>query len=325
MTTPKVSILVPVYNVEKYLRQCLDSIINQTLKEIEIIIINDGSTDTSLDIIKEYASKDNRIVIIDKKNSGYGHSMNQGLERASGEYIGIVESDDFVELNMFETLYELAKKHDVQVVKSNFYFYWSSPTAKSTKQNFLPQEDINKIITPSNDQSIFWVMPCIWAAIYQTEFLKNNNIKFLETPGASYQDTAFNFKIWASAERVYLTDDAFLHYRQDNETSSVNNPGKAFCVCDEYQEIELFAKKKKLNINIQQLIQRLKFGCFFWNFKRLSYPLNYKFLKHMSSDFKLAQEKQLLSHEFFSKKELKKIETIIKHPTLFFVKELFKK
>ena len=104
MSQPSVSILVPCYNVEKYIHQCMDSIISQTLKDIEIICINDGSKDNTLSILKEYADKDKRIVIIDKSNSGYGDSMNQGLKKANGEYIGIVESDDFVEPNMFETL-----------------------------------------------------------------------------------------------------------------------------------------------------------------------------------------------------------------------------
>jgi glycosyltransferase involved in cell wall biosynthesis len=105
---PKVSIIVPIYNVEKYLRECLDSIVKQTLKDIEIVCVNDGSTDSSLDIIKEYAEKDERVKYIDKPNSGYGISMNQGLDKAQGEYIGIVESDDFIKPEMFEELYNLA-------------------------------------------------------------------------------------------------------------------------------------------------------------------------------------------------------------------------
>jgi glycosyltransferase involved in cell wall biosynthesis len=106
---PRISIIIPIYNVNKYLRECLDSIINQTLKTIEIICVNDGSTDNSLEIIKEYIY-DNRIIIINKNNSGYGDSMNQGLNIASGEYIGIVESDDYVDIYMFENLYKITKK-----------------------------------------------------------------------------------------------------------------------------------------------------------------------------------------------------------------------
>ncbi|MFR2030199.1 MAG: glycosyltransferase family 2 protein [Collinsella sp.] len=121
LKNPKVSILVPICNVERYLRECLNSLVNQTLREIEIICINDGSTDSSLSIIREYERRDTRIVVIDKPNSGYGDSMNKGIELARGEYIGIVESDDFASLNMFETLYKEAVKNDLDVVRSNYY------------------------------------------------------------------------------------------------------------------------------------------------------------------------------------------------------------
>ena len=105
---PKISIIVPIYNTNKYLNECLISLQNQTLKDIEIICVNDGSTDNSLDIIMEYIN-DNRFIIINKNNSGYGDSMNQGLNFANGEYIGIVESDDFVDIEMFKSLYRILK------------------------------------------------------------------------------------------------------------------------------------------------------------------------------------------------------------------------
>jgi glycosyltransferase involved in cell wall biosynthesis len=106
----KVSILVPICNVEKFLGKCLCSIVNQTLTDIEIICINDGSKDQSLEIIKKFVKDDQRIVVIDKPNSGYGDSMNKGMGIAKGEYIGIVESDDFINANMFDELYSLAKE-----------------------------------------------------------------------------------------------------------------------------------------------------------------------------------------------------------------------
>ena len=101
----KVSIIVPTYNVEQYLPECMESIVGQTLKDLEIICVNDGSTDSSLDILKKYAAADDRIIIIDKKNEGYGRAMNDGLDRATGEYVGIVEPDDYVDLHMYEDLY----------------------------------------------------------------------------------------------------------------------------------------------------------------------------------------------------------------------------
>ena len=119
----KISVLIPVYNVERYLSDCLNSILRQSLKDIEIICINDGSTDKSSEILYQYANRDNRIRIIDKENGGYGSAMNCGLKAAQGEYIGVVESDDFISPLMFERLYYEAKRNDAEVVKSNYWMH----------------------------------------------------------------------------------------------------------------------------------------------------------------------------------------------------------
>ncbi|HIU67085.1 MAG TPA: glycosyltransferase, partial [Candidatus Caccomorpha excrementavium] len=111
----KVSVVVPVCNVEQYLRECLDSIMGQTLREIEIICVNDGSSDSCMDILREYAQADTRIKVINKVNAGYGHTMNLGIDMAQGEYIGIVESDDFVVPEMYQELYDIATAHDLDL------------------------------------------------------------------------------------------------------------------------------------------------------------------------------------------------------------------
>lgn len=128
--TPKVSLLVPICNVERYLRECLDSAVAQTLKDIEIICINDGSTDSSPDIIREYMERDSRVKMIDKANSGYGDSMNRGLEMARGEYVGILESDDFMFEGSLQKLVAKADAEHADVVKGDFYLYWSTPSER---------------------------------------------------------------------------------------------------------------------------------------------------------------------------------------------------
>ena len=128
--TPKVSLLVPICNVERYLRECLDSAVAQTLKDIEIICINDGSTDSSPDIIREYMERDPRVKMIDKANSGYGDSMNRGLEMARGEYVGILESDDFMFEDSLQKLVAKADAEHADVVKGDFYLYWSTPSER---------------------------------------------------------------------------------------------------------------------------------------------------------------------------------------------------
>lgn len=127
----KISVLIPIYNVEKYLGECLESIINQTYSDLEIICINDGSTDNSLSIINKYAKLDDRIVLIDKENSGYGDSMNRGLSIAKGEYISIVESDDFIEKDMLGVLYEKMASYNLDVVKCKYNRYWSKTRSEN--------------------------------------------------------------------------------------------------------------------------------------------------------------------------------------------------
>lgn len=132
---PLVSVLVPICNVEKYLDECLSSLQKQTLKDIEIICINDGSTDSSLDIINKFASEDPRFVVIDKPNSGYGDSMNRGLETAKGKYISILESDDFLDADALEYMAAEAESRQVEVFKCNFWLYWSKSDASHGYRN----------------------------------------------------------------------------------------------------------------------------------------------------------------------------------------------
>lgn len=303
----KVSVVIPIYNVEKYLRQCLESVIKQTLREIEIICVNDGSTDGSLGIIEEYAKQDNRIVIINKENSGYGHSMNVGFDKANGEYIGIVESDDYAESEMFEKLYNKAKEQSLDVIKSSFYFYYSQPKEKNIKHDIASNIICNRILCPREDfkaamemVEFFNIKPTIWSAIYRRDFIRENNIRFNQTPGASFQDASFNFKVWCCANRVKLVNDAYLHYRQDNENSSVNSRGKVFCVCDEYEEMERFLQLHPLFSDKLRLVKnRIKYDSYMWNYERLSAKYKYLFIERASFEFKEDMEQGYIQKEYF--------------------------
>lgn len=284
---PKVSVIVPVYNTSKYLDECLNSLVNQSLKDIEIICINDGSLDDSLEKMTQYAENDARIQIIDKQNTGYGHSVNQGIIQAKGEYIGILESDDFAELDMFEKLYEKAKVNNVEVIKSNFYEYKTRPEKKNIYMETLKAYGYDTVFTPENKQEIFFTHSAVWSSIYKRDFLLKNDIWFTETEGASYQDTAFAFKVWACAQKVILTKEAFVHYRSDNSNSSVASSKKVFCICKEFQEIEEFLRlrpekqKKLLPMEIE-----LKFKIYKWNYQRIAAEYQYAFLLKAVEVFK---------------------------------------
>ncbi len=293
---PKVSVIIPVYNVELYLRQCLDSVVNQTLKDIEIICVNDGSTDNSLEILKEYASKDARIKIIDKPNSGYGHSMNTGIDSATGEYLGIVEPDDYIELNMYETLYNKAKEFDLDFIKGNYYRYSDTPNITNEFcETFNKIEIYEKVINPNNYVKTFRGALSIWASIYKIEFLKQNKIRFLETPGASFQDTSFGIKTIFSAQKVMYLENAFYHYRTNNTNSSVKSNNKIFCVCDEIHELE---NRYASDPEKMLIVNALKIDKYTWNYNRLDQIGREKFIKTYKKEIKKIFNEERYNQEF---------------------------
>ncbi len=284
---PAISVLIPVCNVERYVGECLDSLLGQTFGDFEAICLNDGSTDRSSEILHEYARKDPRFRVIDKENSGYGSTMNRGLAEARGSYIAILESDDFFEPTSLERLYRAAVELDVQVVKADFWFYWSIPEKRRKAFGFARPELEGKVVRPLDELDFFYKKPSIWSALYRRDFLQTNDIRFLETPGASYQDAAFNFKVWACATRVTYLADPVINYRQDNEKSSVNSPNKVFCVCDEYAEMERFlASRPDLPSELEGIKSRMKFDTYMWNRKRLSSELRQDFLDRASEEFR---------------------------------------
>ena len=332
MANPKVSIVIPIYNVERYLRQCLDSVVNQTLKDIEIICVDDGSTDSSPDIIKEYVDKDPRVKVITKPNSGYGNSMNRGFDMAEGEYIGIVESDDYAELNMFERLYEIASKNDLDVIKSSFYFYYSVPKEKNEKMEIVSKVREGVTFCPSRDfkapmemVEFFNIKPSIWSAIYRKDFIREHNIRFLETPGAAFQDSSFNFKVMSLAQRVQLTREAFLHYRQDNESSSINSPGKVFCVCDEYAEMKKFLETNPYNRGILECVcNRIKYDTYMWNFERLSPKYKFLFIERAAEEFKEDFENGTMDARFFEAYKWKDVKKLVEDPIDYYSEKVLK-
>jgi glycosyltransferase involved in cell wall biosynthesis len=283
--TPQISILVPVYNTEDYLDECLNSIVEQTYKDFEVICINDGSTDNSRDIIQSYVKKDYRFKLIDKENSGYGASMNRGLDEARGCYIAFLESDDFFAPEMLLKLHTVIKQYDAQVAKANCYHYWSTPQKKNTFRQLVPRNLYNELVDTRRNRSIFYLQQSIWSALYRREFLNDKGIRFLESPGASYQDTSFSFKVWFCAERAVFLPDALLHYRQDNINSSVNSVTKAFCVVDELHEIERFVAEHDTPDWVLGVITKLKLDTYLWNYDRLADELQLEFLLSVSKEF----------------------------------------
>jgi glycosyltransferase involved in cell wall biosynthesis len=227
MNRPKVSVIVPVYGVEKYLRQCLDSIIAQTLRELEIILVDDGGKDQCPDIIDEYAVKDSRVVAVHKSNGGYGSACNAGFALASGEYAAIVEPDDYIDCDMYERLYEIAKKNDCDVVKSAFFTFFdiTGKRQENKKNCWFPSVSQKKclwempqsVFTIHEHPEFLYFHPSIWSCIYRRDFIKQHKIRMEEIPGAAWTDNLFQVQTLCLAKRVFYTDEAFYHWRLKQE------------------------------------------------------------------------------------------------------------
>ena len=313
----KVSVLTPVYNVEDYLRQCLDSLVAQTLTEgeIEFIVVNDGSTDGSLEIIKEYASKDPRFVVIDKENGGYGTAMNAGLKKAQGEYVGILESDDFAEPQMFETLYKAASENNCDLVKCNYYEH-NSALGSFEKENFS-EELCGQVFNPADPAwtKVIYTIPAIWTGLYRRSHLQEYGISFLETPGASFQDTGFVFKNWAAASRVFCIHDYLLHYRVNRAGSSVKGDSKVYNVCVEWDSImEFLDSHPGIKEQVIDFFQAQRLATYVWNYGRISRQYRREFLDRVAADYKKAQAAGELNPERYATRRWERLMLLLEDP-----------
>lgn len=323
----KVSIIIPIYNVEQYLRECLDSVVNQTLKDIEIICVNDGSTDNSLNIIKEYANNDNRIKIIDKQNSGYGDSMNKGLDAATGEYIGIVEPDDFVAKDMYEVLYNKAKEYNVDLIKADFYRFTGNLDTLCLNYNKLDYTGMyyNKVVNPQEDLTPFNFIMNTWSGIYNRQFLEKYHIRHNTTPGASFQDNGFWFQTFTRATKIYFLDKPLYMNRRDNINSSVKSKDKVYCMKDEYDFIwDYLNKNPELKEKFIGVYYYKKFHNYIFNFNRIDIKFKKEFLQLFSKEFKIAQKRNEIDYTLFLPSDVKKLKRIINNPMKFYRKSLSK-
>ena len=329
---PKLSILVPVYNVAEFLPLCLESIINQSFKDFECFLINDGSTDNSLEILKKYAKNDKRLKVIDQKNSGYGASLNKGLKLAKGKYIGIVEPDDFLHRDFYKTL--MSKKADV--IKCGFMNFYGKNWKTFPERVFHELrvvEEKNGVkttariskkgveISPKENQKIFSADPTIWSAIYKKDLLDKNKIKFLETEGASYQDISFQFKTFATAKTIYCIEQPLYYYRRDNNNSSVKSDKKIDAVKVEFDEIKKFLKTRK---DFVEVSESCRFRSYNWNLNRLKFKSALAFAKIAKTDFKNSNfnPKYYVKEHYARAYELK---FSTKHPSFYvFLRPLFK-
>lgn len=243
-----ISVVLPIYNVEKYLRRCLDSVVNQTYKNLEILLINDGSTDNCLKICEEYAKSDNRVKVINKKNAGLGMARNTGIDYAKGEYICFFDSDDYIELNTIEKLYKIIVSEQPEIVC--YGFNKVNGEGKITEKN-IPQigknvfensDVISKFLpnliseNPQNGKASNLNMSA-WAAIYSMKLIKENDWKFVSEREIISEDVYSLLSLYKNVKKVAILEEA-LYYYCENDTSLTNIYRK-----DRYEKIEYCYKR----------------------------------------------------------------------------------
>lgn len=220
--SPLISVIVPIFNVEKYLGQALDSIEGQTYRNLEIICLNDGSTDDSLAIIQEHASQDERIVVVNKANEGYGASCNKGIDLAHGEWISIIEPDDWIEPTMYQEMMEYASRFPTKadIIKSPYWRIENADTDEQKKLHCsyaLKMRKVNRPFRIEDAPCLIRHHPSIWSAIYRKSFLEENGIRFHPIPGAGWADNPFLIDTLCRAKSILYVDNAFYCYRADSE------------------------------------------------------------------------------------------------------------
>ena len=249
---PKVSIIVPIYNVEKFLSRCLESLINQTLKDIEIICINDGSTDNSHNILKRYAQKDNRIIILKQNNKGVAAARNLGLKNAQSDYIGFIDSDDWIDLNYFEKLYDAIKNTDSDIACCSIkrvYKYKKSWRLKVNDQIIITdtQEKFNYLNIPSQCFTV--------NKLYKKNELEKFKLKFIE--GKYYEDIPFTIECITKLKKMVTVPDICYYYWSNKQSIvKLQNNRKRMDFIWAWDYMLNFVRNNNIKINYKDEIKR---------------------------------------------------------------------
>lgn len=328
---PKVSIVIPSLNSINYIDECLQSVINQTLKDIEIICVDANSTDGTLEYLKNLEQKDHRIKVIVSNKKSYGYQMNLGINAAKGKYLGIVESDDYIKLNMYERLYKVAKEQDCEVLKCDIENFWGNRENRVFKYAPICYIDglynklfDKKILETTEPNLIIPLIKDTWnmnpPGLYRLDFINKFNIRFNETPGASYQDTGFWFMMQILAQKIYFLNESYYCYRRDNESSSCNSKSKVYCICDEYDFMREFLNKyPNLDISFTYLLSYLRFGGYNWNLNRISEEFTFEFLLRFQKDLKKIIDNGELDRAYFAEWQLQMLDKIIENPEQYYI------
>ena len=313
----KVSVILPSLNVGRYIAGCLESVIGQSLREIEMICVDAGSTDGTLEILRRYEAADDRIRVICSDKKSYGRQMNMGMAAAKGEYVGIVETDDFILPGMYEELYRKAKDNDADFVKADFYrFTGEGENIRRALYRLSGKARYyDCIIDVEKTQECFSFPMNTWSGIYKREFLIKNNIRHNETPGASYQDTGFWFQTFVYAKRAYFVDRAYYMNRRDNPDSSVFSKSKVYCASDEYRYIlNILRRDEALWNRFRHVYAVSCYQAYKGSLGRMAQEYRAEFIARFAEDFRELERLGALKKECFHDTDWRTLCFIMKNP-----------
>lgn len=286
---PKISIMMPSKNVRPFIDETMESVLRQTLRDIEIFCVDADSTDGTLERLQAYAAADDRVHILRDDRGSTGYANNLAIRQATGKYIGLVETDDFIEPEMFERLYEAAEAAQADVCRMDFARFWGDGAARETlTKHIAALGQYGRKITPRTEQAVFLNDPFIWTGIYRRDFLLKNDIWYHESPGAAYQDTGFWFQTFAFADTILYLPEVGYHYRLDNPASSVHNSAKAFAFCDELAFIRAQLEKRKLFETYAATFYAVAFNRYLWSYQRAADELRLPFVRRFCEDMRPA-------------------------------------
>ena len=243
----KISVIVTIHNAQRYIRECLDSVIRQTFSDIEILCMDGGSSDETPDILREYAEKDKRIRIVNDTNTSYGHKVNEGIKLAQGQYISVLESDDIYQDDMLERLYEVMEEYRTDFVDADYLEFRDVAGSRYyTLVKMYRDEDYGRLLKNREHPEKMRHILRYWTGLFRKDFLLQNNIWMNESPGASFQDMSFRFLTSALAETAYHINEPVYLYRRDNPDSSMNDSKKAVITADEFNYLKSELEKRKI-------------------------------------------------------------------------------
>ena len=288
MLEPKVSVIIPVYNVENYLRQCIDSICAQTLSEIEIICVDDGSIDHSLDILKEYAEKDSRIKILQQKNGGAGSARNSGLRVARGEYLSFLDSDDFFEPDMLEKAYECIEKYQADFVVFGSDQYHMDSKEYIRNPWVLRVKDIPPYMPFKHreltDNVFKTFVGWAWDKLYRRSFVEEKHLWFQEQ--RTTNDLLFVFSALVLAKRIAVVDKVLAHQRRGSGDSlSVTREKSWHCFYDALLALRKRLQDEDIYWELEQDYINYALHFSLWNLRTLAEPTKQKLRARLKDEW----------------------------------------